>query len=50
MTPRSPGTKPEKMKNSKNPVRKLLNLAGQELHPIQRETDDKGPHTEGGRL
>jgi hypothetical protein len=29
MTPRSPGTKPEKMKNSEDPVRKQLNLAGQ---------------------
>jgi hypothetical protein len=29
MTPRSPGTKPEKMKNSEDPVRKVLNLAGQ---------------------
>jgi hypothetical protein len=29
MTPRSPGTKPEKMKNSEDPVRKLPNLAGQ---------------------
>jgi hypothetical protein len=29
MTPRSPGTKPEKMKNSEDPVRKLQNLGGQ---------------------
>jgi hypothetical protein len=29
MTPRSLGTKPEKMKNSDDPVRKLPNLAGQ---------------------
>jgi hypothetical protein len=29
ITPRSPGTKPEKMKNSVDPVRKVLNLAGQ---------------------
>jgi hypothetical protein len=29
MTPRSPGTKPEKMTNSEDPVRKVLNLAGQ---------------------
>jgi hypothetical protein len=50
MTPRSPRTKPEKMKNSKDPVRKLPNLAGQELHLIRRETDDKGPHANGGRL
>jgi hypothetical protein len=29
MTPRSPGTKPEKMTNSEDPIRKVLNLAGQ---------------------
>jgi hypothetical protein len=29
MTPRSPRTKPEKMKNSERPVRKLPNLVGQ---------------------
>jgi hypothetical protein len=29
MTPRSTGTKPEKMKNSEDPVREVLNLAGQ---------------------
>jgi hypothetical protein len=29
MSPRSTGTKPEKMKNFEDPVRKLLNLAGQ---------------------
>jgi hypothetical protein len=29
MTSRSLGTKPEKMKNSEDPVRKLPNLAGQ---------------------
>jgi hypothetical protein len=29
MTPRSPRTKPEKMENSEDPVRKMLNLAGQ---------------------
>jgi hypothetical protein len=28
MTPTSPGTKPEKMKNSEDPVRKVPNLAG----------------------
>jgi hypothetical protein len=50
MTPRSPGTKPEMMKNSEDPVRKVPNLADKELHPIRSETDDKGPHVEGGRL
>jgi hypothetical protein len=29
MTPRSPGTKPEKMTNSEDPVRKVPNLVGQ---------------------
>jgi hypothetical protein len=29
MTATSPGTIPEKMKNSEDPVRKVLNLAGQ---------------------
>jgi hypothetical protein len=29
MTPRSPGTKPENMKNSEDPVRKVSNLAEQ---------------------
>jgi hypothetical protein len=29
ITPRSPRTKPEKMKNSEDPVRKVSNLAGQ---------------------
>jgi hypothetical protein len=29
MTPRSLGTKPEKMKNSEDPARKVSNLAGQ---------------------
>jgi hypothetical protein len=28
MTPRSPGTKLEKMKNSEDPVKKLSNLVG----------------------
>jgi hypothetical protein len=29
MTPRSPGTKPEKMKNFEDPIKKLWNLAEQ---------------------
>jgi hypothetical protein len=29
MTPRSTGTKPEKMKNPEDPDREVLNLAGQ---------------------
>jgi hypothetical protein len=50
MTPRSPRTKPEKMIISKDPVRKLLNLAGQGASSIRRETDDKGPHADQGKL
>jgi hypothetical protein len=49
-TPRSPRTKPEKMKNFEDPVRKVRILQDKELHPIRRETDDKGPNAEGGRL
>jgi hypothetical protein len=45
MTPRSQGTKTEKMKNSEDQV-----LWDKELHPILRETDDKGPHADQGRL
>jgi hypothetical protein len=50
MTPRSPRTKLEKMTNSEDPVRKVPDLVGKELHPIRRETDNKGPHAEGGRI
>jgi hypothetical protein len=50
MTPRIPTIKPEKMKNCKDPIRKLLILQDKELHPIRGETDDKGPHAEGRRL
>jgi hypothetical protein len=50
MTPRSPGTKPEKMENSEDPVRKVSNLGGKELHPIRGETGDKGSHAEEGRI
>jgi hypothetical protein len=46
MTPRSPGTKPEKMKNSEDPVKKCRILRDKELHPIRGETDDKGPHAD----
>jgi hypothetical protein len=45
MTPRSPGTKLEKMRNYEDLVRNY-----KELHPIRRETDDKGPHAEGRRI
>jgi hypothetical protein len=50
MTPRSPGTKPEKMKNTEDQSEKCRILRDKELHPIRRETDDKGSHVEGGRL
>jgi hypothetical protein len=50
MTPRSLGTKPKKMTNSEDLPRKVSNLADKEIHPIRRETDDKGPHAEGGRI
>jgi hypothetical protein len=50
MTPRSLGIKSEKMKNSEDPVKKCWILRDKELHPIRKETDDKGPHAEGGRL
>jgi hypothetical protein len=43
MTPRSPGTKPEKMKNSEDPVRKLPNLAGQGASSNPRRNWRQGP-------
>jgi hypothetical protein len=46
MTPRSSGTKPEKMTNSED----LAIMRDKELHPTRRETDDKGPQAEGGRI
>jgi hypothetical protein len=50
MTPRSPRTNPEKMENSEDPVRKLLNLAGQGAYLNRGKTYVKGPHAEWGRL
>jgi hypothetical protein len=47
LTPRSPGTKPEKMTNSEDLPRKVLNMRDNELRPTRTETDDKGPHAEG---
>jgi hypothetical protein len=43
MTPWSPGTKPMKMKNSEDPVRKLLNLVGQGASSIPRRNWRQGP-------
>jgi hypothetical protein len=43
MTPRSPGTKPEKMKNSEDPVTKLPNLAGQGASSNSRRNWWQGP-------
>jgi hypothetical protein len=38
------------MENSEDLARKVMNLARQGLHPIRRETDDKGPHANGERI
>jgi hypothetical protein len=43
MTPRSPGTKPEKMKNSEDPVRKVSNLAGQGASSNSERNRQQGP-------
>jgi hypothetical protein len=48
MTPRSPRTKPEKIENSEDLVRKLPNLVGQGASSNPKRTDDKGPHAVGG--
>jgi hypothetical protein len=50
MTPRSPRTRPEKMKNSRDPDRKCRILRDKELHLNRRETSVKGPHAAGGIL
>jgi hypothetical protein len=50
MTPRSLGTKPEKMKNSEDLVRKVSNLAGQEASSNSDRNWRQGPHAEGGRI
>jgi hypothetical protein len=55
MTPRSPRTKPEKMSNSKDLVRKVMNLAGQgassnsERNWRQGSTCRRGKHLEDSR-
>jgi hypothetical protein len=43
MTPRSPRTKPEKMENSEDPVRKLPNLAGQGASSNPKRNWRQGP-------
>jgi hypothetical protein len=50
LTPRSPGTKPEKMTNSEDLSRKCRILRDKELRTTRRETNDKGPHAEGGKI
>jgi hypothetical protein len=49
MTPRSPGTKPEKMKNSEDPIRKLLNLAGQGASSNPKRNWRQGPTCRPGK-
>jgi hypothetical protein len=49
MTPRSPGTKPEKMKNSEDPVRKVLNLAGQGASSNLKRNWQQGPTCRRGK-
>jgi hypothetical protein len=43
MTPRSPRTKPEKMKNSEDPIRKLPNFAGQGASSNLKRNSGQGP-------
>jgi hypothetical protein len=49
MTPRSPRTKHEKMKNSEDPVRKLLNLAGQGASSDRKRNWRQGPTCSWGK-
>jgi hypothetical protein len=49
MTPRSPGTKPEKMKNSEDLVRKLTNLAGQGASSNPKRNWRQGPTCRRGK-
>jgi hypothetical protein len=49
MTPRSPRTKPEKMKNSEDPVRKLPNLAGQGASSNLKRNWWQGPTCRWGK-
>jgi hypothetical protein len=47
MTPRSPRTQPEKMENSEDLARKVLNLARQGASSNSERNYDKGPHAKG---
>jgi hypothetical protein len=49
MTPRSPGTKPEKMKNSEDAVEKLSNLAGQGASSNPKRNWRQGPTCRSGK-
>jgi hypothetical protein len=49
MTPRSPRTKPKKMKNSEDPVRKLSNLAGQGASSNPKRNWWQGPTCRSGK-
>jgi hypothetical protein len=50
LTPRSPGTEPEKMTNSEDLSRKVPNLAGQGATSNSERNWRQGPHAEGGRI
>jgi hypothetical protein len=49
MTPRSLGTKPKKMKNSEDPVRKVPNLAGQGASSNLERNWRQGPTCRRGK-
>jgi hypothetical protein len=49
MTPRSPGTKPEKMTNSEDPVRKVPNLVGQRSTSNLERNWRQGPTCRRGK-
>jgi hypothetical protein len=49
MTPTSPGTKPEKIKNSEDPVRKLPNLARQGASSNPKRNWWQGPTCRSGK-
>jgi hypothetical protein len=49
MTPRSPGTKPEKMKNLEDPVGKVSNLAGQGASSNPKRNWRQGPTCKRGK-
>jgi hypothetical protein len=49
MTPRSPGTKPEKMTNSEDTVKKVSNLAGQGATSNSERNGRQGPTCRRGK-